>query len=129
LFFYTTENLDFIDQLLRSKYNGKLTINDVTLIDNEKYYKELIKKLNAERNWQGSSGLVMCQMMSDLYPDAVIDVYGVTFFRDTIKRAEGEAYHKIHHMDGSILYSGHDPEAEWKYYETYLKNKINLHID
>ena len=128
LFFYTTQSLETIDASLKKTYDGKITINDVALIDNDKYYKDVRDKLNAENNWQGSSGLIMCQMMCDLHPDAMIDVYGITFFKDTIKRKEGEFFHKIHHMDGSIIPSGHDPEAEWSYYERYLKDKINLHI-
>lgn len=128
LFFYTTESAQKINRKLKENYGGKITTGNVTFVDNDKYYKELCKKLHAEKNWQGSSGLIMCQMMCDMYPDAIIDVYGITFFKDTIKRKDGESYHKIHHMDGTVLNSGHDPDAEWKYYETYLKDKINLHI-
>ena len=128
LFFYTTESDEKLTNLLNEKYHGKLSLDDVTIIDNNIYYKELCEKLNAENNWQGSSGLIMCQMMVDKFPNAQIDVYGITFFKDVIKKKDGERYHKIHHYDGTISNSGHDCEAEWKYYETYLKNTINLHF-
>lgn len=128
LFFYTSETNESLSEKLYEKYGCDLTINDVTIIDNEKYYKELCKKLQAKNNWQGSSGLIMCQKMADEYPNAQIDVYGITFFKDTIEAKEGERYNKIHHLDGSIVDSGHDHNAEWKYYETYLRGKINLHL-
>ena len=128
LFFYASETRDVINKKLRETYGTGLTIEDVSVIDNNIYYKGIRDKLHAENNWQGSSGLVICQMMVDLFPDAKIDVYGITFFKDTIKKKEGERYNKIHHLDGSIVNSGHDPEAEWDYYEKYLKDKINLHL-
>lgn len=126
LLIYASESISAVKKLIKQTSNNKLSIDDCTIIDNNIYYKQLIKKLKAKKNWQGSAGLVMCQYISDNYPDAQIDVYGITFFKDTIKTTS--RYNKIHTMTGDLIDSGHDPDAEWNYYEKYLKDKINLHL-
>lgn len=127
LFFYTKNTREELEKRFDEVYGNEMSLDDVTIIDNEKYYYELKEKLKTNNNWHASSGLIICQMMVDMYPDSVIDVYGITFFKDAIKK-EGDKYSTIHHVDGTTANCGHDHQAELNYYETYLKDKINLHL-
>lgn len=128
-FVYGNESIQNVAQILNDTYNGKISLDDCIIVDHDKYFNQLITKLNPKRNIGGTGGLIMCQMMVDMYPNAQIDVYGITFGTDGIKL--GNDTISPHYTRNGIYYEAtyHDEEAEWKYYKKYLKDKINLYYE
>lgn len=96
-------------------FSNKVKEEDVIRVDD--YIKKVKDRMpNYKQNHYPSTGLVMMQYLADKYPNAKIDAYAITFFAEK----------KIHIYDNATgLY--HDRNAEIKYFDEYLKDKITLH--
>ena len=110
-------NIELSKKTFDEKFKNKISFNDVTLINYDKYVKSIKKKLGTDKN--PTTGFIGIEYFLQNFPDAEYDIYGFDFCKDPNNQ------HYFEHFENKSIY--HEVDKEEKYFWDVLNKKIKYH--